>query len=142
MRVVLDTNVVVSALIWGGKPLTLLQLAADGTLVLHTSPELIQELRDVLGRDRLKARLLGNRSSIEPALSLYTGLAISVTPTLVAGVVANDPDDDHVIAAAVAANADLIISGDRHLLDLRRHGTIRIVTPADALDIILKRGET
>jgi putative PIN family toxin of toxin-antitoxin system len=123
MRIVPDTNVVVSALIWGGKPFTLLQLATEGTILLYASPALIEELRDVLGRSHLKTRLDRQRSSVEKALSLYIDLAISVSATLIAGVVANDPDDDHVIAAAVGADADLIVSGDRHLLDLGRHGT-------------------
>jgi uncharacterized protein len=141
MRIVLDTNVVVSALVWGGKPFTLLQLATDGAIALYTSPALVEELRDVLGRSHLKARLDRRRSSVEMALSLYSGLAISTTPTLIIPIVVNDPDDDHVVATAVAADADLIVSGDRHLLDLGRHGTIRIVMPADALAIIGRRDE-
>lgn len=136
MRAVLDTNVVVSALLWGGKPFDLLQAAVDGDLLLCTSPALLAELRDVLARDHLAARLEGQRSSVDQAVTLYAGLAVSVTPESTPPVVSADADDDHVIAAAVAAQADLVISGDRHLLDLVRHGDIRIVTPADAVRLI------
>ncbi len=136
MRVVLDTNVVVSALIWGGKPLTLLQKAADGDLLLYTSPILLQELREVLMRGHLSPRLESRRSSVEQALSLYAGLATSVALANVPRIVPDDPDDDHVIAAAVAAEADLVVSGDRHLLALGTHAQIRIVNPAGALVLI------
>jgi predicted nucleic acid-binding protein len=60
-----------------------------------------------------------------------------VTPLEVPPVIAADPDDDHVIAAAVAAEADLVISGDRHLLTLGTHQSIRIVTPVEALGLIV-----
>ncbi|PPQ39515.1 putative toxin-antitoxin system toxin component, PIN family [Rhodopila globiformis] len=56
-----------------------------------------------------------------------------VAPIAVPAVVAADPDDDHVIAAAVAAEADLIVTGDSDLLVLGHHGDIRIVTPAEAI---------
>jgi predicted nucleic acid-binding protein len=59
-----------------------------------------------------------------------------VTPLATPPVIAADADDDHVIAAAVAAEADLIVSGDHHLLDLGSHQGIRILTPAAALAII------
>ena len=55
-----------------------------------------------------------------------------VTPFAIPTAVSADPDDDQVIAAAVAAHAELIVSGDRHLLDLGSHQDIRIVTPAEA----------
>lgn len=133
MRAVLDTNVVVSALIWGGKPAALLRLATEGDLLLYTSASLLDELRDVLTRGHLATRLEHRRSSVEQALTLYGALTSHVTPVLVPRVVSHDTDDDHVIAAAIAANADFIGSGDHHLLALQTHEGIRIVTPADAL---------
>ncbi len=136
MRAVLDTNVVVSGLIWGGKPFALLRIGAEGDLELATSPVLIAELAVVLARENFAGRLKESRRSMEEAVSFHARLAITVTPASVPRVVTDDPDDDHVVAAAVAAGADLIISGDRHLLALGGYQGIRIVTPAEALAII------
>ena len=59
-----------------------------------------------------------------------------MTPFAIPAVVSADPDNDQVIAAAVAAHAELIVTGDRHLLDLRSHQGIRIVTPAETLRLV------
>jgi predicted nucleic acid-binding protein len=84
-------------------------------------------------RPHLASRLERQKSSVEEALSVYAGLAVSVSPESAPRVVAADPDDDQVIAAAVAAKADLVVSGDRHLLDFGARGSIRIISPAEAL---------
>jgi uncharacterized protein len=137
-RAVLDTNVVVSALLWGGTPFVLLSRAVDGDLVLCTSPVLIEELREVLTRSHLVSRLESRGSSAERAVALSAGLTVSVSPSAVPRVVPADIDDDHVVAAAIAAEAGLIVTGDRHLLTLGSHQGIRIVTPADALEILAR----
>lgn len=133
MRFVLDTNVVVSALVWGGVPYKLIEAAAAGDIELVTSPALLVELRDVLGREHLASRLAAQRSSVEQAIAFYAELAISVSPLSTPRVVPGDADDDHVIAAAVAASAEIVVSGDRHLLSLGSHQAIDIVAPAEAL---------
>lgn len=132
MRLVLDTNVVVSALVWGGVPFKLIEAAAAGDIELVTSPALLAELRDVLGREHLASRLAAQRSSIEQAIGFYGGLAISVSPLSTPRVVPGDVDDDHVIAAAVAGSADLVVSGDRHLLGMGSHQRIGIVKASEA----------
>ena len=133
MRIVLDTNVVVSALIWGGVPYKLIEAAAAGDIELVTSPALLAELRDVLGREHLASRLAAQRSSALQAIGFYGELAISVSPLSTPRVVPNDIDDDHVIAAAVAGSADIVVSGDRHLLSMGGHQGIGIVNAAEAV---------
>ena len=136
VRILLDTNVVVSALIWGGTPYKLIEAAVNGDLILCTSPALLAELRVVLTREHLASRLERQRATVEEAVALYAALAVCVSPTTTPRVVPGDADDDQVIAAAVAAGADFLVSGDRHLLALGSHENIRIVTPAVAVRLL------
>jgi len=136
MRAVLDTNVVVSALLWGGVPFDLIHAAGNNALRLFTSPASITELREVLARQYLADRLAARRSTAEDAVRLYVRLATEVRPTVVERVVAKDADDDEVIAAALAAKADIIVTGDRHLLSLLSYGGVRILTPGEAVRML------
>jgi predicted nucleic acid-binding protein len=87
------------------------------------------------GQDRLSAFLVIGRTA-DQVLADYLDAVILVTPSATPRAVADDPDDDHVVAAAVEARADLIVSGDRHLLALHRYRGIRVVMPIEALAII------
>lgn len=137
MRVVADTNIVISALGWGGQPRQLLQAAADGLITLYTSPVLFEELHKVIHRPHIIAVLTKRQSTPQTALAFYQQLAIQVSPLSTPRVVLNDSDDDHVVAAAVAANADLIVSGDfKHLLPLKEHRGIRIINLREAFAIL------
>jgi predicted nucleic acid-binding protein len=75
-------------------------------------------------------------SSPEGIVSDYLALAQLVRPASTPRVVPDDPDDDHVIACALTAHADLIVSGDSALLAIREHAAIRIVSPAEALTLL------
>jgi putative PIN family toxin of toxin-antitoxin system len=133
MRAVLNTKVVVSALIWGGIPFALLEAATEERADLITSPALLAELAEVLSRPYLSARLKRVRGSVDEALEFYAAFTVSITPANVPRTVPNDPDDDHVIAAAVASQANIIASGDHHLLSLGTYQGIRILRPAEML---------
>lgn len=137
MRIVLDTNVVLSALLWRGTPYRLLSTIRQHEHVeLFSSPALLTELGDVLTRSMPTARLALLRRAAHEVLREYADAAELVIPAAVPPVVAADADDDQVIAAAVAAEADLLVSGDRHLLAFGRHNGFDIVTAADALERI------
>lgn len=122
MRVVLDTNVLISALLFGGLPERLLRRGLDGAFDMVSSETLLDELEDKL-RDRFafgraRARLV--REELEAAVDL-------VAPEEVPAV-ARDADDDHVLAAAVAGSADVIVTGDKDLLVLGQHAGVAILT--------------
>ena len=136
MRLVLDTNVVVSAIVWGGVPFQLLQAAAAGTAALYTSPVLIEELRGVLARNHLASRLARQRRSVDQAVELYARLCQMLEPLDVPRIVLNDPDDDYLVAAAVAARAHLIVSGDKHLLNLKDRIAIPVLKASEALEFL------
>ena len=133
MRAVLDTNVVVSGLLWKASPRQLLNAARDKRLLLYTSSVLLDELAEVLSRPHLASVITANHASPAFLMQRYAMLAQLAIPAQIARVVAADIDDDAVIACALAAQADLIVSGDAHLLNLKHYQGMRIIDPAEAV---------
>ena len=111
VRVVLDTNVVISGLLWRAAPRQVLDAARDKRLTLHTSSVLLDELADVLSRPHLASVIAANHASPEFLMQRYAMLAHLVIPAQTARIVTADIDDDAVIACALAAQADWIVSG-------------------------------
>ena len=143
LRLVLDTNVVVAGLLWNGPSRRLIELAIEGDAVeLYSSAVLLDELAHTLGYSKFAARIESFGTGIAALVAQYTALVSIVAPASVPRVVANDADDDHVIAAAVAARAELIVTGDRkHLLPIGSHQGIAIVTAREVVDRIGARGK-
>ena len=137
MRIVLDTNVVISALLWRGTPYQLLTLIrAQSEHQLCSSPVLLEELAGVLTRTAIIKQLALIKQSAQSVLVDYVALA---EPLTVPRIVHADPDDDHVLACALAARADLIVSGDNDLLTLRHYRDIPILLPSVAMTSVMQR---
>lgn len=136
MRVVLDTNILVSGFLWRSFPRQLLDLARADAITIYTSGPLLDELADVLSRNKLAAKLLEQQVTPAYLMQRYGMLAKVVTPAIIARVVPNDVDDDAVIACALAASATLVVSGDADLLNLGQHQGIPIVTAAQAIGLV------
>jgi len=133
VRIVADTNVIVSAFLWGGVPRQLLDAADGHRIELFTSRALIAELEDVLSRGKFAAQLNESLFTSAYLLARYTQLATLVGPVEVTAPELRDPDDAAVLACAFAAQADLIVSGDKHLRNLKTYRNIPIINAAEAL---------
>lgn len=135
MRLVLDTNVIVSALLWSGVPRQLLRTLVESDVLLFSSTPLLAELRDVLCRAKFEKRVAFLRSSSEELVDLYARCVSLVRPLPVLRLTP-DPDDDLVIGTAIAAKATLIVTGDKPFLSVGTYEGGRIVTVRQALEII------
>ena len=143
VRFVLDTNLLVSGVIATGLPRRLVDGAKAGEFERCTSEVLLAELLDVLTREKFAARLTHAGLTPEGVVDDLGRLAVIVVPTDTPRVVPTDPDDDHVIAAAVLGQADLIASGDRRdLLPLGNFRGIPIVAAREAVEGLEARGKT
>lgn len=138
VRLVLDTNTAVSGLLWHQAPAQLIDAALQGRIELFTSETLLVEISDVLPRAKLARRVAASGFTIPQLIARFAVLAQSVTPASIPRT-SRDPDDDHVLACALAAQADLIVSGDADLLNLKALQGIPIVTAAEALTRLPQR---
>ncbi len=126
MRAVIDVNVLVSGLLWHGPPHTLIERVRDGRLRLISSPALLAELVEVLVRPEFDDILKRSNTSLERALAEIQTLAEVIAAPPVQRPLCRDPDDDEVLALAVAGRADLIISGRAGLgVSVAAHGCAR-----------------
>jgi uncharacterized protein len=138
VRAVLDSNVLISALIRPkGPPGRVLEaLARDRAFELVASAATVAELRRTLRYRRLQKYLSLSKSELDLWVDALSAIAVIVEGRVTRRIVAADPSDDIYVAAAVEGLADYIVSGDRHLLDLREHEGILVVNPRAFLDIL------
>jgi putative PIN family toxin of toxin-antitoxin system len=140
VRIVLDTNLVFSALLWRGTTHQLLTgVRGHPAAQLCSSPALLEELSDVLTRPAATRQLAVIGKSPRDVIADYLTLIELVEPQPLPVPVSRDPDDDQVLACALAAKAALIVSGDRDLLDLGAFQGIPILTAAQALQRIAEQ---
>lgn len=130
MRVVIDTNVLISAIFFKGRPDIILDAWRNGKLEIILSAEVFNEYSIVLHR------LADKYTTIDTSGILYLLAAGSkfIEPRKIDKQVCADPDDDKFIAAAIAGAAKTIISGDKHLLDVNGYSGIEIIGPGEFID--------
>lgn len=135
MRALLDTNVLVSGVFFGGTPARVVAAVAEGRVSLVLSLEILDEYRRV-GRE-LERRYPKLRGTFEPIVALLVASATVVDAPSLPEPVSADPDDDKFLTAAGAAAAAVIVSGDRHLLEVAGWRGIRVLTPRQFVDEVL-----
>ena len=136
MRIVIDTNVLLSGFLWGGIPHTLIEQVRSNAVEMLVSAALLEEFSQVIARPKFASIL--QRTSRNPERifdELRTLADIVIAPSLPQPV-CRDPKDDIVLACALAAKANLLVSGDSDLLTLKVFEGIPIVTPTEAVSIV------
>ena len=142
MKAVIDTNVLIAGLLWRGPPHALLAQVRAGNVSLVSSPALLAELADVIGRAKFDEIFARTNTSREHSLAELLRLAEVVDPPPLQRPVCRDPDDDEVLALAIATKADFIVSGDKDLLSLGNPHGIPILAPTEALSLLVATGKT
>ena len=135
MRAVIDTNALLAGLLWRGPPHALLQHVRAGTVALVSSPALMADLADVIGRPKLDLILTRTNTLRERSSPEVRRLAEMIEPPPLPHPVCRDPDDDQVLALALAAKVELIVSGDNDLVSIGSFEGIPIIAPADAVQL-------
>jgi len=136
MRLILDTNVVTSGLLWNGAPAQLIDAARTDDIELFTSRVLLAELTRILRRAKFSKAIAASELSLDELVLGYAELVTLVTPVEIPLTILRDPDDDHVLSCALAAHAEWIVSGDHDLLDFKTFRGISIVTAAQAMRMV------
>jgi len=134
VKLVIDTNVLLSGSLWKGMAAKLVDVVLDGDAMLCTSDDLLAELAEVLQREKFSARLQQSGREAATIVTQFREVGHVVEPVVIAVPAAlRDADDTHVLACAVAASADMIVTGDQDLLVLAVFEGIPIVDITEAL---------
>ena len=130
LKVVLDTNILISAILFGGKPRQILEKAIRGEIRLCISEPILDELKGVLQRSKFDY----SPEMIQVILKELMGVSDFVNASKTIDVVLEDPEDNRILECAVEAEANYIITGDFHLLKLSRYRNIEVVNPGAFLE--------
>lgn len=131
LRVVADTNVLISGLLFQGNPFKIMNCWRNEIIILITSPQILDEMTRVLDKkfhmpedeiEEFRLEIIENGALVEPADEL--------------NVIIDDPDDNIILEAAIEGNADYIVSGDKHLKKLKEFQRIPIFSPSELVEII------
>jgi len=132
VAIVADTNVIVSALLWEGNESKIIGLVEEGKAKLLTSIALLDELKKVLMYERFGL----DEKTVDDNVKYILTISKIVTPKRKLRVVREDPADDRVLECALVGKAGYIVSGDKHLLRIKKFRGVRIVRAKEFLGIL------
>jgi len=131
---VLDTNVLVSAWFWEGNESKIVELVERGLLLGYTSAQMTDELRSALAHPKFQL----SERDISIAMGYYELILRTIEPRIGVNAIHGDPSDNKILACAISVRADVIITGDRHLLTLGKFKDVKISTSAEFLGTVLR----
>jgi uncharacterized protein len=129
LKIVPDTNVLISAFITDGNEYQILKLAKQNNIKILLSPDILDEFEDVIKRPRLGFSF----EQINSFTQQINNISEKIYPSETLSIIKEDPDDDKILEAASKGKADYIISGDNHLLNLKEFRNIKIVNASTFL---------
>ncbi len=131
-KVLIDTNVFISAIAFGGTPRQVINAVITGKAVNYISNEILDELTEVLGRPKFAY----GKSVIRSIISEIEQISILFNGYTEIDLVKQDCKDNHVLACAIEAKVDYLVTGDQDLLILNPHGNLRILSPSDLMVLL------
>ena len=131
LRVVLDTNVYVSAFVFGGPPLEILTLGIRDHIAVFVSAPILKEIQAVL-----QSKFEWPTRDVREALDAIDAFGSLVVPREAVAVIKDDEPDNRILECAVEGSAHVIVSGDKHLRALRAYRRIAIMSPREFLDAL------
>ena len=133
MRVVVDTNIIISSIFWGGAPYEIIRLGLDGKIEICSSTSILNEVRKVLQDPKEKFKL-----SEEETNNIIQTIreCVSITESKEKVTLSRDPKDDHILECAATSKATFIVTRDNELLVLKEYLQTKIISPNDFLHII------
>jgi len=136
MRVVLDTNVLVSGTFWRGDSAEIIDKISSKELELIISKEIIEEYEEVIVRDEIMDKIENKSLILNESVRKIINSSTIVEPSQRFEAVKDDPKDNKILECAVEGEADYIISQDNHLLSLKEFMGVKIINPEEFLNIL------
>jgi len=133
IRIVADTNVLISATFWNGDSNKIIEKVEKKELVLVMSKEILEEFSGVLGYEEIQDKIINKNLEMKLTIEKISLLSVFVDPQEKFKIIAEDPDDNKFLDCAVAGKSDFIITKDKHLLKLKEFREIKIVKPEEFL---------
>jgi len=136
MRAVLDTNVFISGILWKGTPHKIIELAEKQKIEIAISLEILEELAGVIKRPKFKPYLNQAESTPQQIVERVVSLTQVFLSTKRVTIIKIDPTDNMFLSCALASGASFIISGDKHLLNLKQYQGIKVISPAQFFKLV------